>query len=146
MSSVVWLILLVAMGGIAVGLQAPLVSLMTERLGLVESMFIVHLGGLAVIVTLLVARRGGGLGQWRSVPWYALISGVLGLVILTAISHAIPRVGVAATLTVVVASQVCLAVLLDHFGWMGAEVRRVDLPRLVGMGLMFLGVWLVMRK
>ena len=45
MQSFVLVILFGLLGGIAVGLQAPLASLMSQRLGLMESVFIVNLGG-----------------------------------------------------------------------------------------------------
>ena len=45
MQSLVLVILLGLLGGIAVGIQAPLASLISQRLGVLESIFIVQLGG-----------------------------------------------------------------------------------------------------
>lgn len=147
MPVIVLVVLFGLLGGISVGLQGPLSSLMSERLGLMESIFIVHLGGLLVIaIPLLLLRGGGNLGQWRSVPWYALPAGVFGLVILAAISYTIPRIGVAATVTLVVAGQLVVSTVLDHFGLFGAQERQIDLSRLIGMGVLFLGVWLIVRR
>ncbi|MGQ9851609.1 MAG: DMT family transporter, partial [Aggregatilineaceae bacterium] len=82
----------------------------------------------------------------RSVPWYALVSGVGGLVILSAVSYAIPRVGTVATVTtLIVAGQLLLSVMLDHFGLFGMEVRHLDLSRLIGLSVLFVGVWLTVR-
>jgi transporter family-2 protein len=133
-------------GGIAIGLQGPLSSMITERIGVMESIFIVHIGGALLIAIPLIVRGGGNLGQWRSVPWYALIAGWFGLAILAAISYTIPRVGVAATVTLIVAGQLVLSVALDHFGLLGTDVRRVDIQRLIGLAVLFVGVLLIVRK
>jgi uncharacterized membrane protein YdcZ (DUF606 family) len=39
-----------------------------------------------------------------------------------------------------------LSVLVDHFGLMGTETRHVDLPRLIGVVVLFVGVWLIVRE
>jgi transporter family-2 protein len=138
-------VLLGLLGGLAVGLQGPLASLMTQRLGLLESIFIVHLGGALAVTVPLLLRGGGSLGEFRSVPWYALGTGLMGLVILSAVSYTIPRVGVAPTVTLIVAGQLALGVLLDHFGLLGAEVRHLDAQRVIGIVVLFIGVWLIVR-
>jgi transporter family-2 protein len=134
------------LGGVAVGLQSPMASQITEELGLLESIFIIHIGGALLVGVPLLLRGGGNLGHWRSLPWYALLAGGCGLVIIAAISYAIPRVGVAATVTLVVAGQLTLSTALDHFGWLGMDPRPLDLPRLIGIAVLFLGVWLIVRR
>jgi len=145
MPTLVIVVLLGLLGGLAVGLQGPLASLITQRLGLLESIFIVHMGGALAVTVPLLLRGGGRMGEFRSVPWYALGAGVLGLVILGAVSYTIPRVGVAPTVTLIVAGQLVLGVALDHFGLLGAEVRHLDLQRLIGVVVLFVGVWLIVR-
>ncbi len=145
MPTIALVILLGLLGGMAVALQGPLVSMMTVRLGLLESMFIIQFGGTVAVAIPLLLRGGGALGNYRSVPWYALISGVSGLVILSAISYTIPRVGTVATVTLVVAGQLFLSVMLDHFGVFGLAERHLDLQRLIGLAVLFVGVWLTVR-
>ena len=56
MESILLIILIGLAGGVAVGLQAPMASMITQRLGIFESVFIVHLGGaLVALLALLVA-------------------------------------------------------------------------------------------
>jgi transporter family-2 protein len=110
-----------------------------------ESVFIVHMGGALVALVPLLLYGGGKLGQWRSVPAYALGAGVFGLIVIAAISYTIPRVGVAAAVTTVVGGQILVSALLDHFGVLGAVARPLDLPRLLGLAVVMLGVWLTVR-
>jgi transporter family-2 protein len=142
----IFLIMLIGLaGGVAVGLQGPLASLMTQRIGVFESIFIVHLGGAMFAALPLLVIGGGRLGQWRSVPWYALCAGVCGLVVLAAISYIIPRVGVAASIVTVVAGQLVVGTFLDQYGLLAAAVRPLDATRVLGLAVVMLGVWLTVK-
>jgi transporter family-2 protein len=88
---------------------------------------------------------GGNLGAWRSVPWYALCAGVWGVVVLSAVSYTIPRIGAASTVTLIVTAQLILSTLLDHFGLLGTSVRSADLSRMIGIAVLLLGTWLMVR-
>lgn len=138
-------IIISLLGGVAIGLQNPLASLMGQRIGILQGAFIIHLGGTLLAGGLILAVPGGNLAAWRSVPWYALGAGALGVALVTAISFAIPRIGVAATVGLVVATQIIIAAWLDHNGLLGASVRLFDTWRFVGVVLLMVGAWLVLR-
>lgn len=145
MDSILLIILIGLAGGIAVGLQSPLASMMSQRLGMLESVFIVHAGGALIALIPLLVYGGGKLGQWRSVPWYALLAGVFGLVVIGAISYMIPRIGVAGSIITVVAGQLLVGTILDQFGWLGAMQRPLDATRLLGLAVVLIGVWLTVK-
>ena len=145
MQSLAVVIVIGLVGGLAVGVQSPLASLISQRLGPLESIFIVHLGGALAAALPLMVRGGGQLGAWARVPWYALTAGVFGLVVIGAISVTIPRLGASATIVLVVLGQLVVGVFIDHFGFLGAAVRPIDLLRLAGLGLVILGAWFVVR-
>ncbi|MEE8477284.1 MAG: DMT family transporter, partial [Gemmatimonadales bacterium] len=83
-------IIISLLGGVAIGLQNPLASLMGQRIGILQGAFIIHLGGTLLAGGLILAVPGGNLAAWRSVPWYALGAGALGVALVSAISFAIP--------------------------------------------------------
>src|SRR5512140_26391 len=145
MESILLIILIGMAGGVAVGLQSPMASMLTQRLGMFESVFIVHIGGALIALVPLLFYGGGKLAQWRSVPWYVLGAGVFGLIVIAAISYMIPRVGVAASITTIVAGQLLVGTILDHFGWLGAVERSLDATRALGLAIVLVGVWLTVR-
>lgn len=145
MAQIVLPVIVGLLGGIAIGFQNPLASLMGQRVGAIEGAFIIHIGGAAAAFLPVLALRGGGLGAWRGVPWYALGAGVLGVIVITAVSYTIPRIGVAATVVLVVGAQLVVSVLVDHFGVLEAIARPLDLQRLAGIVLLIGGAWLVLR-
>ena len=145
MSSYVLLIMIAVIGGVTVALQGQFMGLIDKGIGTRESVFITYASGGILAGVIMLASRGGNLRSWQAVPWYALSAGVLGLVIVAAIGYTIPRLGLAKAFTVIVASQFLTVALLDHFGLMGAMVRPLDFSRLMGFGVLILGVWLIMR-
>lgn len=145
MESILLIILIGLAGGIAVGLQSPMASMITQRLGIFESVFIVHVGGAVIALIPLLFYSGGKLSQWRSVPWYTLGAGIFGLVVIAAISYMIPRVGVAASIITVVAGQLLVGTILDQYGWLGASLRPLDLTRSIGLAVVLFGVWLTVK-
>lgn len=145
MQSLLPMIIIGLIAGVAVGIQSPLASMIGARLGLLESVFIVHLGGTILAGIPLLLARGGQLGSWQHVPWYALGAGLLGGVVVGSVSLTIPRLGVATTVMLIVLGQLTIGVLADHYGLLGAAVRPIDAIRLVGIGLLLLGAWLVSR-
>lgn len=144
MESIFLIILIGLAGGVAIGMQSPMASLITQRLGLFESVFIVHIGG-AVIALIPMLIYGSKLSQWRSLPWYALGAGVFGLVVIASISTMIPRVGIAPALIILLAGQLLMGAILDHFGWMGVVQRPLDMARGFGLLVVLAGVWLTVK-
>lgn len=145
MNSYFWLIIIAVIGGVTVALQGQFMGLIDKGIGTRESVFITYAIGGILAGVIMLAARGGNLRSWQEVPWYALSAGVLGLVIVAAISYTVPRLGLSKAFTIIVASQFLTIAILDHFGLMGAVVRPLDLSRLAGFGVLVLGVWLIMR-
>lgn len=137
-------VLVCLFGGIAVAVQASFAGLLSERVGLIGNGLIVFGGGFLFALILFLVFQGGRIGDWRSIPWYAYLAGPLGIVIISSIGFGIPRIGVASTLTLIVVSQLLVGVILDHFGWL-TVTRPVDIQRLIGVAVLFLGTWLVLR-
>jgi transporter family-2 protein len=145
MDSLLFIILIGLLGGLSIGLQSPMASLITQKLGMLESVFIVHAGGAVVALIPLLVMGGGRLSQWRSLPWYALGAGAFGLIVISAISFMIPRVGVAPALIILLAGQLIMGAVLDHFGWLGLTQHPLDVPRVIGLMVVLAGVWLTVN-
>jgi len=145
MQNIVLILLIGLAGGVAVGLQSPLASIISGRLGIFESIFIVHIGGAVASLIPLLFVGGGKLGSWRTVPWYTLGAGIFGLVVIGAVSYMIPRIGVAGSIITIVAGQLLVGTVLDHFGLLGAAEKPLDLTRLIGLAVVFVGVWLTVK-
>ena len=136
---------LVFIAGIGIGLQSPMIGILSSRLGPLESVFVVHIGGAILSGIPLVLMAGGKLGALGSAPWYAWFAGAFGLVTVAAIGFAVPRVGVSGATVALILGQLLTAAVIDHFGWFGVNVRAFDPVRAAGFGLLLAGAWLVIR-
>jgi transporter family-2 protein len=142
----VWLIVLVAAaGGAAVALQAQFVGVIDDRAGTLAAVCVTYGAGGLLAGGLLLAMRDTHVAALRDVPPYAYLSGALGLIVIAAISWGVARLGVVRGLLVVTLAQFLLGAAIDQFGWFGADVRVLDLPKLVGIVLLLAGGWLVLR-
>lgn len=131
--------------GAAIGIQNPLASIMGQRVGLLQSAFIIHVGGAVISGLLLMVVPGGQLGAWRTVPWYALAAGGLGVILITSVSFTIPRIGIAATVGLLVAAQLSVGSWLDHHGYLEVAVQTFNTSRALGIAMLLGGTWLVLR-
>ena len=145
MNSFAALVIIAAIGGAVAALQGQFMGLMDQGIGTRESVFITYAGGGILAGVVMLALRGGNLRAWQEAPWYALSAGVLGLVIVGAIGYTVPRLGLSKSFTIFVAAMFIVAALIDHFGLLGAEVRTLELTRLLGIGILILGVWLITK-
>ena len=145
MNNYFFLVIIAVIGGVTVALQAQFMGLIDKGIGTRESIFFTYVSGGILAALLMLISRGGNLRSWGEIPWYALSAGALGLVIVGAIGYTVPRLGLSRAFTIIVASQFLTIALLDHFGLLGAVMRPLELSRLVGFGVLILGVWLIMR-
>ena len=81
----------------------------------------------------------------RGLPWWTWIGGLYGAIFVVSAAWAVPRLGVAMTVILMVAGQILISVLLDHFGALGVPRQPLNLTRLLGVALVFGGVLLVRR-
>jgi transporter family-2 protein len=142
----VWGLILVAIaGGLATTIQGQLVGLMDQAIGTRGSLLVTYLTGIGVAAGLAATGEGIPWRQWSTLPWYTFTSGFLGIIIVGSISFAVPRLGLATTFTVMVATQFALSALIDHWGWLGATVRPIDVQKIAGLAAVLVGVRLLLK-
>jgi transporter family-2 protein len=134
--------------GLAGSIQVSLMSRLGERIGVLEALaFSATLtAALAVIVLLLARQSLAGLERAVHQPWWVLLGGVMGLIIVFTITYAGPRIGVAATVGILIASQLVMGAAIDRWGLFGSDRVALHWPRLVGLALLAAGAALSLKK
>ena len=140
--------LLTLAAGIAGSVQVALMSRLGERIGVLEALgFSVALTGLLGLVVLLLARQSlAGYGRALHQPWWMLGGGVMGLLIVFTVTYAGPRIGVAATVGILIAGQLAMGAAIDRWGLFRSEQIALGWPRVVGIALLAVGAALSLRK
>ena len=143
----VFSILLIILAGGATALQAPTnARLMTAVGSPVNAAFVSFAVGTAALGLLaLIFHTKPDIAAARALPWYAWIGGLYGVVFVIAATWGVPRLGVALTITLMVAGQLLLSLVLDHFGALGVPRHPIGIGRLAGVALVFIGVLMVRR-
>ncbi|MDH3492361.1 MAG: DMT family transporter [Acidobacteriota bacterium] len=104
------------------------------------------IGTIALFVYILMA--GIPLGNLASLRQATLISwtgGVLGAFFVASAVILVPRLGVALTFSLIVAGQMVITLVLDHYGFLGVPVKEISLYRLAGVALIVSGVVLIRK-
>ena len=127
--------------GLAGSVQVALMSRLGERIGVLEALaFSTVLTAAGAFVVLVLARRSvAGFEHAVHQPWWMLLGGVMGLVIVFTITYSGPRIGVAATVGILIAGQLVMGAVIDRFGLFGVDQIGISWPRALGIGLLGVG-------
>jgi transporter family-2 protein len=140
--------LLTVAAGLAGSVQIALMSRLGERIGVLQALgFSTALTAALAFVVLVAARRTvAGYGDALHQPWWMLLGGVAGLLIIFTITYAGPRIGVAATVGILIAGQLAMGAAIDRWGLFRSERIPLGWPRLLGIALLAVGAALSLRK
>ena len=138
-------ILVGILGGVAVGIQAPIANAIGQRVGSAASSVIVHVTGTVFSVIVLLLYRGENIQNWRAIPWWMYFVGLFGVILYLTINYTIPRIGTAAALSLIIIGQLIVGTVIDHFGLFGNDIQLVDAGRVLGLLLLAGGSYLVIR-
>ena len=140
--------MLAVAAGLAGSIQVALMSRLGERIGVLDALaFSTALtAGIAVVILLLARASLAGFERAVHQPWWMLLGGVMGLVIVFSITYAGPRIGVTATVGILIAGQLAMGAVIDRWGLFGSERIALHWPRLAGIALLAVGAALSLRK
>jgi bacterial/archaeal transporter family-2 protein len=140
--------LLTLVAGVAGSVQVAVMSRLGERIGVLEALgFSTALTAVLAVLLVLVARHSlAGYGRAFEQPWWMLLGGLMGLLIVFTITFAGPRIGVAATVGILIAGQLAMGAAIDKWGLFRSEQIPLGWPRLVGIALLAIGAALSLRK
>ena len=88
----------------------------------------------------------GAFANVQGISWHKLTRGVLGAFYVSVVIIIAPKIGAANTTGLVVAGQILLALLLDHFGLLGFVQHTFNVMRLIGAILLIAGVFLILKN
>ena len=134
--------------GLAGSVQIGLMSRLGERIGVVEALAFSTALTAGIALVILVLARGSVAGFERAVhqPWWMLLGGVMGLIIVFTVTYSGPRIGVAATVGILIAGQLAMGAAIDRWGLFGSDRIALHWPRLIGIALLAVGAALSLRK
>ena len=103
------------------------------------------IGTVTLLLYNLITKQHVSWSGLRIAPVYLWIGGILGAFYVTSIILAFPRIGPALTFGFVVAGQMIMSVLLDHFNILVPQQHNINIWRIIGILLISTGV-IILRK
>lgn len=104
------------------------------------------IGALAMLLYIPFSRDSMSIAGAKSASLVSILGGgIAGAVFITATMLALPRIGIATTMGLVVGGQIIAAVLLDHFGIFMTQPHHFNGFRLIGILCIIIGVAIVQR-
>lgn len=82
----------------------------------------------------------GNLSTVPSQPWWKLIGGILGAVVVFTTVLLAPKLGITAMLFFIIVGQLITATTIDHFGLIGMPIREVNITKLIGLIIVAFGL------
>ena len=137
-----------ATAGLAGSVQAAVMGELGERVGIVPAVaFSVIVALLLGLAALLVWERSfAGVRAALHEPAWLWLGGLMSIFIVFAITVGPPRIGVAATIGIVIAGNLVSAAVIDRYGLLGQDVIPIDRWRLLGLLLLAAGAVLSLSK
>jgi transporter family-2 protein len=115
---------------------------LSEGYGNTLSTILIHLVGLIAIILVSILTRSK-MKLKKGLPLYLYSAGLVGIgtVMLTNISYM--KLGVSLPLALGLLGQTIFSLLTDHFGFLGMKVVKVNPKKLIGLGIIGIGIFIM---
>jgi len=103
--------------------------------------------GTAALAALLLATRTDlpSREALSAVPLWAWFGGLFGAFYVAISTIVAAELGAASLLALALAGQLAMALVVDHFGWLGLPENPITWVRMSGVALLAIGAWLITR-
>jgi len=134
--------------GVAGSVQVAVMSKLGERVGVFGALaWATSLAALLAIALMLVAR--GSFGELTAAarqPVWLWSGALMSIIIVLAITVAGSRIGVIATVSILLAGQFAAGAAIDRWGLFGADRIGVGSVRIIGIVLLGIGAGLTLKR
>lgn len=142
-----WSFLIGPLSGTALPVQTSINAKLTERLGspLPATCVNTMMGALTMVLLLLLTGSSFAVPKEVLTPdqWWLFLGGPSGIILVGLNMFVLPKLGSVEIGMLAVFGQLLGGMVIDHFGWFGAEVIPMTWFRTLGVAVVFAGVALV---
>ncbi|MGG3852237.1 DMT family transporter, partial [Brevibacillus agri] len=133
-------ILFSLLAGVFICLQSVFNAQASDKLGLWQTNAIVHGLGFLVSLAVFAIVRDGDWQKIGEVNKLYLLGGVFGALIVFSVMKGITLIGPTYSVSILLISQLLVALLIDSLGLFGVEKVPLGANKLLGIGIMIAGV------
>lgn len=143
--SMVYILIPVA-AGLAIGFQNVFYEKVSSEIGVAGTALSVHVFGLIAAIIVYAFSRGTISNLTSNINFYMILSGLLGVVVVTSIAKSVSLNGVLLTVMLSVCTQMIVAKVIGHFGWFGVEQNPINWIQVLAILMMIAGVFIYQKS
>jgi transporter family-2 protein len=135
--------------GFGISIQVGMNTQLRRILGSSYSAALISfLVGTTALIAVVLATRTAlpSRDTFAAIPWWAWFGGVCGAFYVAISTIVAAQLGAASLLALALAGQLFMALVIDHFGWLGLPENPISWVRLAGIALLAVGAWLITMK
>ena len=134
---------LLLLGGMAIAAQSSINGSLSIRTDVVTTAWLANVVAAVILFVLVIFFEPPQTATMFSVPMWQLSGALFGTFSMVAIVVGVPRIGTAATIVAVIAGQIIMGLMVDHFGWFGNTQLRLDEKRIMAIVLLAGALYLI---
>lgn len=124
--------------GVLITIMLTFNGILSRTLGDYFSVLIIHIVGIVFVSALLAARKSRP--RIEKTPWYFYSAGMIGIFVVLFNNLSFNRLGASVTTALGLMGQLIMSSAIDSLGLFGMEKHKFQKKKLVGMGIMFMGI------
>jgi transporter family-2 protein len=139
---------LAVIAGLAGSVQVAVMTRLGDRVGVFAALaWATILTALLAVGALVAAKQSvGGIAHAARQPVWLWTGALLSLLIVFTITYSGSRLGIVATVAILIAGQLAMGALIDRFGLFGVDRVPLAWPRLLGIALLAVGAALTLKR
>ncbi|HLM37789.1 MAG TPA: DMT family transporter [Gaiellaceae bacterium] len=142
------MVIFAVIAGVAGSVQVAVMAKLGDRVGVFGALaWAAAITALLALALLLVAKQSlSPFVEAARQPVWLWSGAVMSVIIVLAITVAGPRIGVIATVSVLLAGQFAAGAAIDHYGLLGVERAPISWVRIFGIALLAVGAVLTLKR
>jgi transporter family-2 protein len=134
------------MAGAGIPLMAALNAGLGERLGNpIPAVLVLFLLALAITAVLTLTNPLPSKAEIVAIPVHYYLGGVFVAFYVLSITWIAPKIGLGNAIFIVLFGQLVAAAIIDHIGLLNVPMAPITTARIVGIGLMVIGIYLAKK-
>ncbi|MCU9814593.1 DMT family transporter [Paraclostridium sp. AKS73] len=106
------------------------------------SSVIIHFVGLIGIIILLVVTKSK-IKNLKGIPFYMFSGGLIGILTVLFTNISFTNLGVSLTVSLALLGQLVTSIVIDHFGYFDLEINKFEKKKIIGLGIIILGIFIM---
>lgn len=128
--------------GIVLSIMVVLNGDLGNATGNYISSVIIHFVGLIGIIILLVVTKSK-IKNLKGIPFYMFSGGLIGILTVLFTNISFTNLGVSLTVSLALLGQLVTSIVIDHFGYFDLEVNKFEKKKIIGLGIIILGIFIM---